>query len=136
MTSAGNTERPRVTFRTDGNVAIHVSDLVRAEGFYVGVRGVRLVRRSPEQLELETGALRLFVNLDRTNVRSFVPGLEVPDYEAAKAHLRGAGCTILHEWPGGKSLDFEDPLGLVLGIVERGRADSPGDQTAPLKTRR
>lgn len=136
MAPASSPERPRVTFRTDGNVAIHVPDLVRAEGFYVGVLGFRLVRRSPEQLELETGALRLYVNLDRTNTRPFIPALEVPDYEAAKDHLRGAGCKILQEWPGGKALYFEDPFGLVLDIVERGAAASRGDETAPLTTRR
>ena len=136
MAPASPEERPRVTFRADGSVAIHVPDLVRAEGFYVGVLGFRLVRRSPEQLELEAGALRLTVNLDGATTRPFIPALEVPDYQAAREHLRGAGCKILQEWPGGKSLYFEDPFGLVLDIVERGASASRGDETAPLTTRR
>ena len=125
-----------VSFRTDGNVAIHVPDLVRAEGFYVGVLGFRLLKRSPEQLELDTGTLRLHVNLDKANLRPFIPALEAPDSQAAKEHLRGAGCRIVQEWPDGKAFTFEDPFGLALEVVQKGRASGGGDETAPLTSRR
>jgi catechol 2,3-dioxygenase-like lactoylglutathione lyase family enzyme len=125
-----------VSFRTDGNVAIYVPDLVRAEGFYVGVLGFRLLKRSPEQLELDTGTLRLYVNLEKVNPRPFIPALEVRDSLAAKEHLRGAGCRIVQEGPDGKAFTFEDPFGLVLEVVQKRRASAGGDETAPLTSRR
>ena len=136
MTNLPRETKMTASFRTDGNVAIHVPDLVRAEGFYVGVLGFRLLKRSPEQLELDTGTLRLYVNLDNSNLRPFIPALEVPDCEGAKEHLRGAGCRIVQEWPGGKAFYFEDPFGLVLDVVEKRRAAGGGDETAPLTSRR
>lgn len=106
-------------FRTDGNVAIHVPDLEKAEIFYGGVLGFRLLRKTADQLEFDTGALRLYVNRDPLFLIPFIPALEVRDYQAAKAHLERAGCEIHYEWPGGKALYFRDPFGLVLDIIEK-----------------
>ncbi len=111
-------------FRSDGNVAIHVPDLGKAEAFYGGVLGFRLVNRSAEHLEYDTGALHLWVNRDDA-VQGFIPALAVPDYAAAKAHLEAAGCAIVREWPGGKALYFRDPFGLVVDIVETAPAKTP-----------
>jgi len=124
MEEPASASNPPVRFRTDGNVAIHVPNLERAEAFYAGVLGFRLLSRAPDKLVLDTGALRLYVNLDPATVRPFIPALEVPDYEAAKRCLLPAGCRIVHEWPGGKALYFEDPFGIVLDVVER-RPASP-----------
>ncbi len=108
----------RPTFCTDGCVAIHVPDLKRAEAFYAGVLGFRILRRTPDQIEFDTGALRLFVNRDAGSVMSFIPALRVSDCDAARRVLRESGCEILHEFPSGRALYFRDPFGLVLDIVE------------------
>jgi catechol 2,3-dioxygenase-like lactoylglutathione lyase family enzyme len=108
-----------VSFRSDGNVAIHVPDLARAEAFYGGVLGFPLAEKTADQLVFDTGALRLYVNRDAGALMPFIPALEVADCAAAKAHLQRAGCEIVREWPGGHALYFRDPFGFVLDIVER-----------------
>ncbi|MFI5167290.1 MAG: VOC family protein [Thermoanaerobaculales bacterium] len=125
MGKPASVPNPSVTFRADGNVAIHVPDLDRAEAFYAGVLGFRVVSRTADHLELDAGALRLYVNRDAVALRPFIPALEVPDYRAAKLRLERAGCRIVVEWPGGKALYFEDPFGLVLDIIERRPANAP-----------
>ena len=60
---------PRASFRSNCEIAIHVPDLARAEAFYAGVLGFRLVAKSADQLEFDTGALRLFVNRDSDALR-------------------------------------------------------------------
>jgi catechol 2,3-dioxygenase-like lactoylglutathione lyase family enzyme len=108
-----------VTFRSNCKVAIHVPDLAQAETFYTGVLGCRLVARSPDQLELDTGALRLYVNRDAATLRSHIPSFDVPDYAAARRHLEAAGCKTV---PAGTHTDlvyFQDPFGFVFDIIER-----------------
>jgi catechol 2,3-dioxygenase-like lactoylglutathione lyase family enzyme len=108
-----------VTFRSNCEVAIHVADLAQAEAFYAGVLGFRLVARSPEQLELDTGALRLYVNRDAESLRPYIPSLDVLDYATARRHLEAAGCKTV---PAGTHADlvyFQDPFGFVFDIIER-----------------
>lgn len=109
---------PKVAFRTDGDVAIHVPDLDRALAFYGGVLGFRLVDRTADQLQYDTGAIRLWVNRDAAAVQPFIPALAVPDFREAKRHLQEAGCEIVREFPGGKGMYFRDPFGLVLDVIE------------------
>jgi len=111
--------------RTDGNVAIHVPELFKGKVLYSGVLGFRLVHRTSDKLEFDTGALRLFVNRDPDAPMRFIPALEVPEYEAAKEYLENAGCRIIREWPGGKALYFQDSFGLVLDLIERRLDRSP-----------
>jgi catechol 2,3-dioxygenase-like lactoylglutathione lyase family enzyme len=126
MTKAQATSAEPASFRTAGNVAIHVPDLAKAEASYSGVLRFRLVHRTPDKLEFDTGALRLFVNRDPDALMLFIPALEVADYETPKRHLEKAGCRITREWPGGKAVYFQDPFGLVLDIIERHPTVSPG----------
>jgi catechol 2,3-dioxygenase-like lactoylglutathione lyase family enzyme len=60
---------PRVAFRFSCEIAIHVPDLARAEAFYSGVLGFRLLAKSADQLEFDTGKLRLYVNRDTEALR-------------------------------------------------------------------
>ena len=53
-----------VSFRSNRELAIHAGDLDLAEGFYVGRLGFTLLSRSTEQLVIDTGELRLYVNRD------------------------------------------------------------------------
>jgi catechol 2,3-dioxygenase-like lactoylglutathione lyase family enzyme len=107
------------TFRSNREVAIHVPDIERAEAFYVGVLGCRVVSRSPDQLDLDTGALRLYVNRDPAATLGYIPSFDVDDYAAARSHLEAAGCeTVSVEgYPG--LVYFRDPHGFVFDIVER-----------------
>ena len=112
------TDPSDVRFKSDGNVAIHVTDLERARDFYGRTLGFRLVEERPEQLVFDTGALTLFVNQDDV-VRPFVPALAVPSYDEAKDQLLAGGCRILREWPEYRALYFEDPFGIVMDIIEK-----------------
>jgi catechol 2,3-dioxygenase-like lactoylglutathione lyase family enzyme len=118
MTSERMSHAPGVNFKTDGNFAIHVTDIRKAEDFYSTVLGFKLLRKSQEQLEYDTGAVRLYVNQD-DRVVPFIPALEVKDYEEAKAHLIANGCTILKEFEGHKALYFADSFGITIDIIER-----------------
>src|SRR5713101_4984003 len=82
-------------FRSNCEVAIHVPDLARAEAFYAGVPGFRLVAKAEDQLEFDTGALRLYVNRDTKVLRPYIPSIDVVDYAAARRHLETAGCATV-----------------------------------------
>jgi catechol 2,3-dioxygenase-like lactoylglutathione lyase family enzyme len=107
-----------VTFVTDGNFAIHVTDLGRAEDFYSNVLGVKLLKRTGERLVCDTGKITLYVVKDE-KVMPFIPALEVSDYEKAKKYLLKNGCRIIKEWSEDRALYFEDPFGIVIDIVEK-----------------
>jgi|SoiMethySBSTD1v2_1073268.scaffolds.fasta_scaffold1782787_2 catechol 2,3-dioxygenase-like lactoylglutathione lyase family enzyme len=110
---------PRLTFRSNTEIAIHVPDLDQAEGFYGRVLSFRSVARSGEQLELDTGALRLYVNRDGAP-RSFVPSFDVSDHAAAQRHLKEAGCSTVTVLAGGNPVTyFLDPFGFAFDIVQR-----------------
>jgi len=117
--------RTPATFRTDGNIAIHVPDLDRALSFYGGVLGFPVIERTPDLVVFETGSFRLFVKKGGRRARGFIPALEVPDCGRARLYLKEAGCRIVHDWPGGKAAYFQDPFGLVLDITERNPAETP-----------
>ncbi len=104
-----------VTFRSNLDIAIHVPDLAQAEAFYGDVMGFRLVTRTQDHLEYDTGALRLYINRGDPST-SFVPSLDVTDLEAARLHLVNSGCELIPQPNGG--LYVRDPLGFVFDIVE------------------
>ncbi len=115
--SGGDPARPG--FISNGEVAIHVADLARAEHFYGDVLGFRLVGRTARQLEFDTGALRLYVNLDSRPLPGFVPSFNVADRAAALEYLEAAGCkpVAVASQPGLHYL--RDPFGLLFDVVER-----------------
>jgi catechol 2,3-dioxygenase-like lactoylglutathione lyase family enzyme len=110
---------PQVAFRSNSEIAIHVPDLARAEAFYAGVLGFRLVTKTDDQLEFDTGKLRLYVNRDPTSLISYIPSLDVPDYASAKRFLEAAGCKHVSAGVHSETVYFQDPFGLVFDIVER-----------------
>jgi len=107
---------PPVEFCTNLDVAIHVNDLERAEEFYGDVLGFRLVSKSDEHLEYDSGALRLYINCAEMP-SAFIPSLDVNDLEAAKQHLKDAGCKLI-PLPGG-GVYVRDPFGYLLDLIER-----------------
>jgi catechol 2,3-dioxygenase-like lactoylglutathione lyase family enzyme len=105
-----------VTFRTNHDVAIHVDDLEKAEVFYGDVLGFRLVSKSDEHLEYDSGALRIYINCAEMP-SAFIPSLDVNDIEAAKVYLENAGCTLIPLSNGG--FYVRDPFGYLLDLIER-----------------
>jgi catechol 2,3-dioxygenase-like lactoylglutathione lyase family enzyme len=107
-----------VAFRSNCEIAIHVPDLARAEVFYAGVLAFRLVAKSADQLEFDTGALRLYVNRDPQALRPYIPSLDVPDYAPARRYLEAAGCQVVSVGPHSGAVYFQDPFGLVFDVIE------------------
>jgi catechol 2,3-dioxygenase-like lactoylglutathione lyase family enzyme len=107
-----------VTFVTDGNFAIHVTDLGKAEDFYRNVLRFKLLKKTDERLVYDTGKITLYIVKDE-KVIPFVPALDVSNYEKAKQYLMKNGCRIIKEWPEDRALYFEDPFGIVIDIVEK-----------------
>jgi catechol 2,3-dioxygenase-like lactoylglutathione lyase family enzyme len=108
----------RVQLRSNREIAIHVRDLALAEAFYGKLLGFRLVRRTLDQLEFDTGELRLYVNRDTSSLISYIPSFDVDDYSAASRFLEAAGCT--QRFAGEQPVPyFEDPFGFVFDIIER-----------------
>jgi predicted enzyme related to lactoylglutathione lyase len=110
--------KSKTTFKTDGNFAIHVTDLNKAENFYSEILGFRLTSRSGQQLVYDTGVVCLYVNKDE-HITPFIPALAVKDYQQAKAYLVSHGCRIIKEFDGHKALYFTDPFGLTMDIIEK-----------------
>lgn len=112
-----------VRLRSNREIAIHVPDLAKAEQFYSKLLGFRLVRRSLEQLEFDTGELRLYVNRDKSQTISYIPSFDVPDYHRAREFLESVGCKL--RFAGDQAVPyFEDPFGFVFDIIERPAKDS------------
>jgi catechol 2,3-dioxygenase-like lactoylglutathione lyase family enzyme len=115
-----NTTTPKnlVRFATDGNFAIHVTDLEKAENFYGRILGFKLLKRTGERLVYNTGDITLYIVKDDKTI-PFIPALEVDDYDKAKQYLVKKGCKINKEWPEERALYFEDPFGIIIDIVEK-----------------
>jgi catechol 2,3-dioxygenase-like lactoylglutathione lyase family enzyme len=111
-------KQTHIQFRTDGNFAIHVTDIQKAEEFYTHVLGFKLTGKTSDRLDYNTGSVRLFVVKD-DHVISFIPALEVQDYDEAKAHLLQNGCTIIKEFDSHSAFYFTDPFGIVIDVIER-----------------
>jgi catechol 2,3-dioxygenase-like lactoylglutathione lyase family enzyme len=102
-------------FRSNNCVAIHLKDIAAAENFYTHVMKFRLVSKSEESLEYDTGHFLLYVNQD-LDTRPPIPSFTVVDIAAAKQSLLENGCIILRE--DGNSLYFRDPFGITYDVIE------------------
>jgi catechol 2,3-dioxygenase-like lactoylglutathione lyase family enzyme len=102
-------------FRSNNCVSVHVPDLRKAEAFYSGVLGFRLLLKSPEQLEYDTGKFILCV-MKGTEVRLPIPSFTVINVDKAKAHLEENGCQVVEDR--GRSAYFRDPFGMIYNVVE------------------
>ncbi|HTE46580.1 MAG TPA: VOC family protein [Gemmatimonadaceae bacterium] len=109
----------QVSFRANREVAMHVPDLAPAKNFYCNVLGFRLVAETADTLEIDAGELRLFVVHNPVGLMTYVPSIDVPDYEAARHHLEEAGCATVSAGAHSTNVYFRDPFGFVFDIVER-----------------
>jgi catechol 2,3-dioxygenase-like lactoylglutathione lyase family enzyme len=109
------------TFRANNELALHVADPAAAAEFYTEVLGGTEVARSPDCIEVATGALRLFLLRDPTPTHDrAVPSFDVPDRAAALTRLQAAGCTLVAIGPHAPDgVYVRDPFGVVFDVIER-----------------
>jgi len=85
-----------MTFSGNNELALHVADPSAAEAFYTGTLGCTMVNRTPDCIELTSGALRLYLLRDPVPTHdAVVPSFDVPDRAAALTRLQAAGCTLV-----------------------------------------
>lgn len=102
-------------FRGNTDLAIHVPDLDLAEAFYVDGLGLELVERGEEHLEIDAGAIRLWIN-GGDGPAGFIPSFDVADRGAALARLRGIGAGRMRV---GDTVYARDPWGNPLDVIQR-----------------
>jgi|SRR5215210_6070219 len=100
------------------HIALEVGDLAEALSFYGGIFEIELRGRIPGMAFIDIGDQFIALSEGRTQppdqARHF--GLVVDDREAVRTALQDAGVEIL----AGRGLDFRDPWGNHLQIVEYG----------------
>ncbi len=113
--ASGQKSKQSISFRSNQDVAVHVTDLAKAEEFYGDVLGFKLVTRGEDHLAFDTGTFRLWVNKDR-KPQSYVPSFSVPNFADARRHLEAHGCRPA---TAKSTTYFMDPFGFVFDIIER-----------------
>jgi catechol 2,3-dioxygenase-like lactoylglutathione lyase family enzyme len=108
-------------FTANNELALHVADPDAASLFYTGVLGCEVVSRSPDCIALSSGALRLYLLRDGTELHEpVVPSFDVPDRAAALRTLEAAGCTLVPIGPHAPGEHYvRDPYGVLFDVVER-----------------
>jgi catechol-2,3-dioxygenase len=102
-------------FRSNNCVSVHLPDLRKAEAFYSGVMGFRLLEKSTSKLEYDTG--RFLLNISKSDDLGVpIPSFTVIYTAAARAHLEENGCEIVKSHESG--LYFRDPFGVVYEVIE------------------
>jgi catechol 2,3-dioxygenase-like lactoylglutathione lyase family enzyme len=101
--------------RSSDCVAIHLADITAAENFYTNVMKFRLLARSEQCLEYDTGRYHFYVNKN-VEQRRPIPSFTVEDLAATKRALVANGCTILRE--DSTSAHFRDQFGITYDVVE------------------
>lgn len=110
-------------FRGNNELAVHVAIPAAAARFYTDVLGCTLVRSDEDCIELTSGGLRLFLLRDPSPTHDVVvPSFDVPDREAALAHLKASGCTFVPIGPHApEGVYVRDPFGVIFDVIERPR---------------
>jgi catechol 2,3-dioxygenase-like lactoylglutathione lyase family enzyme len=108
-------------YRANNELALHVADPEAAAAFYERELGGRVASRTPDCIEIASGALRLFLLRDPAPTHDrVVPSFDVPDREAALARLQAAGCTVVPIGPHSPDgVYVRDPFGVIFDVIER-----------------
>ncbi len=117
-------------FKSTRDIIIGTGALAEAVEFYKSVLGFQVSSQSAELVGFETGSFRLY--LESSKVQGPVFELLVPDVEAAKIHLKAAGCVVIEEDPAVPRCYMRDPYGFTFNIGKAaGDAENgAGPQTA------
>jgi catechol 2,3-dioxygenase-like lactoylglutathione lyase family enzyme len=116
-----------MTFTGNNELALHVADPSAAEAFYTGTLGCTLVSRTPDCIELTSGAQRLYLLRDPVGAHdAVVPSFDVSDRAAALTRLQAAGCTLVPIGPHAPN-DFyvRDPYGIIFDVVAASGSRTP-----------
>jgi len=110
-----------INFVGNNELALHVSDPVAAEKFYIEVLGCVVFNREPNCISLTNGALKLYLLRDPARTHdAVIPSFSVTNRAAALARLKSAGCALVPigaHAPG--EFYVQDPHGIIFDVVER-----------------
>jgi catechol 2,3-dioxygenase-like lactoylglutathione lyase family enzyme len=101
-----------VTFRTTNCIAFGANDIEAAASFYEKALGFRRIKDGDGWIELETGALRIFVTKDDGTTPTF--DLSVEDVQSATQHLQESGFTLIGAGDGENFV--RDPFGNAFAV--------------------
>jgi catechol 2,3-dioxygenase-like lactoylglutathione lyase family enzyme len=103
-------------FKASRDVIIRTGDFDSAKRFYGGVLGLKIAHSGEKLVGFDAGAFRLYVEPgpDHGPVFDFL----VSDFQAAKAALLSAGCTLIEENAAIPRCYLRDPYGLVFNIEQ------------------
>ena len=91
--------------------------------FYRDVLGADVQSESPAWSQLRLGGVDIGIHAKPVSSEGWLPAFRVADVAAVKASLERAGATILrdfHDIPGGVTLQFADPDGNALSVIQYG----------------
>ena len=110
-----------MTFTGNNELALHVPDPNQAAVFYEKVLGCKIADRTPDCIEVTSGALRLFLLRDPAPTHDVVvPSFDVPNREVALARLQELGCTLVPIGPHAPGNFYvRDPFGVLFDLLER-----------------
>jgi predicted enzyme related to lactoylglutathione lyase len=101
-------------FQASRDVIIRTKSIAEAAKFYGSVLGLPVTQHSETLMGFETGSFCLYVEKGKKHGPVFE--FLVPDVQAAKRKLIGAGCTVLEENPSVPRCYIRDPYGVVFNI--------------------
>jgi catechol 2,3-dioxygenase-like lactoylglutathione lyase family enzyme len=112
----------RPAFAANNELALHVADPESGAEFYARVLGCEIANRTPDWIEVRSGALRLFLVRDPAAAHDrVIPSFDVVDRAAALRHLQAAGCTLVPIGPHSPDGFYvRDPSGVIFDVIERG----------------
>ncbi len=105
---------------------VSVQDMTRAVGFYRDVLGLPLQVESPawSQFDIGHGTILGLHSGGAGDARSgWLPSFAVDDVKNVRERVLDGGATIardFHDTPGGVTLEFTDPDGNVIGVINQG----------------
>jgi catechol 2,3-dioxygenase-like lactoylglutathione lyase family enzyme len=103
-------------FCSSREVIIRTGAWAAASQFYESVLGLPVTLRTDTLMGFESGAFCLYV--EKGHEHGAVFEFLVPDIQAAKRRLIGAGCTIQEENPDVPRCYIRDPFGLVFNLAQ------------------
>ena len=109
------------TLQGNSELALHVADPASAVAFCTNVLGCTAISRSPDCIEVTSGALRLFLLRDPAPTHDVVvPSFDVPDRAAALRALVAAGCALVPIGPHSPDgVYVRDRYGVLFDVIER-----------------
>jgi hypothetical protein len=104
------------TLQGNSELALHVADPASAVAFYTNVLGCTEISRSPDRIEVTSGALRLFLLRDPAPTHDGRPVVR----RSGLRTLGAAGWTLVPIGPHSPDgVYLRDPHGVLFDVIER-----------------